>query len=375
MSRKLCDEAAYRAPLVAVAAHGLPGTTRELPAGPLAEPDWAGVLDGAGKHRLTGLLAAAITSGALPATSDQARQARAVHRTAQLRVLTLEHELVAIVDLLAGAGIDTRVLKGSALAHLDYADPVLRAYHDIDILLRPADIDRAVAKLSAAAFTRTLAEPRPGFDRRFDKGMTLRPSANYELDLHRTFVLGPWGRLVSIDDLWDAGQELTVAGRPLRALSRANRFLHACYHAALGDWPLRLGSLRDVAEMLRTVDEGEVRRIAKDWGVEALVAAAVADTQRLLGIASWSWVDSFVPSRREEAWLGLHTRTDKTFSAQAVATLRVLRWRDKPAYLRALVLPDSTYTSDRHSSAAHRLAYAVKEVRRGTRRPDCTDRY
>ena len=368
MSRKLCDETAYRAPLLAVAAHGLPGTTRTLPSEPLSEQDWTAVLEGAGKHRLTGLLNAAITGGALPATAEQARQVRAAHRTAQLRVLTLEHELVAIVDLLTRAGIDTRVLKGSALAHLDYPDPGLRSYHDIDILLRPDDIERAVAALSAAGFTRTLAEPRPGFDRRFDKGMTLRPSANYELDLHRTFVLGPWGRLVKIDELWDEGQELTVGGRSLQTLSWPNRFLHTCYHAALGNWPLRLGSLRDIAEMLRTDDGQAVRRIARAWGVEAIVATAVSDTQRLLAIPGWPWVDSFVPSRRDESWLGLHTRTDKTFAAQAVATLRVLPWRDKPAYVRALVLPDSRYTADRHASAMSRFTYAVKEVRRGTRR-------
>lgn len=368
MGRKLCDEAAYPAPLLAVAAYQLSGTTRVLPAAPLGEQEWATALDGALTHRLTGLLTAAIGDGALPATDGQARQARAAHRTAQLRVLTLEHELRAIVELLAGTGIDSRVLKGSALAHLDYPQPALRSYNDIDLLLRADDIVRAVATLSAAGFTRTLAEPRPGFDRRFDKGMTLRPAANYELDLHRTFVLGPWGRRVRLDELWDEGQEFTLAGGTVRALSRPNRFLHVCYHAALGNWPLRLGSLRDVAEVLKTVDEAAVRRIAMDWGIEAIVAAAVADTQRLLGITGWRWVESHVPNRREESWLGLHTRPDKTFAAQAVATLRVLRWRDKPAYLRALVLPDARYTAGRHSSPLSRFAYAAREVHRGSRR-------
>jgi len=368
MGRELCDASAYPAPLLAVAAYGLPGTTPDFPPGTLDSGAWKAALAGAGKHRLTGLLSAAITDGALPATSEQAREARAAHRTAQLRVLTLEHELVAIVDLLTGAGIDCRVLKGSALAHLDYADPGLRSYNDIDILLRPEDIERAVAVLAGTGFTRTLAEPRPGFDQRFDKGMTLRPSANYELDLHRTFVLGPWGRRVRLDELWASSQELVVAGRTMQALSQPHRFLHVCYHTALGNWPLRLGSLRDTAEVLRTVDEAAVRSIAKGWGVEAIVAAAVADTARLLGVDGWSWAESYVLDRREESWLGLHTRTDKTFAAQAVATLRVLPWRDKPAYLRALVLPDSRYTADRHASTFSRFTYAVKEVRRGTRR-------
>ena len=187
-------------------------------------------------------------------------------------------------------------------------------------------------------------------------------------------MLGPWGVLVDLDRLWDEGQEFRVGGRPVRALSRPNRFMHACYHAALGDWPLRLGSLRDVAEMLRWVDRdgASIRRLAASWGAEAVVAAAVADSRRLLGTAPAGelsdWAERYVPSRREEAWLALHTHTDKTFSAQAIATLRVLpRWRDKAAYLRALVLPDTRYTAGRHTSTLARFGYAIREVRRGRR--------
>jgi Uncharacterised nucleotidyltransferase len=248
----------------------------------------------------------------------------------------------------------------------------LRSFVDLDILVRPADIDRAVRVLVAAGFVRTLAEPRPGFDRRFDKGTTLVSPAGYELDLYRTFVLGPWGVLVDLDGLWDGGQEFTIGGRPLRALSRANRFLHACYHAALGDWPLRLASLRDVAEMLRGVDQNDevLTRLAADWGVEAVMAAAIADMQRLLGISTTgelsSWAQCYVPTRREEARLALHTHTDKTFAAQALATLRVIpRLRDKAAYVYALVLPDVRYTAGGHSSASARFRFAIREVRRG----------
>ncbi|MGH3933157.1 MAG: nucleotidyltransferase family protein [Pseudonocardiaceae bacterium] len=394
MGRRLCGADEYPAPLLAVAGYRLPGAGRAFPGEPLGEQAWAAVLAGARIHRLTGLLSAATGDGALPATQIQVQQAKAAHRAALLRVMTLERELIAVVELLAGEGVESRVLKGSAVAHLDYSDPALRSFIDLDVLVRARDIDRAVMVLSAAGFARTLAEPRPGFDRRFDKGLTLiRPAEfGFELDLHRTFVLGPWGVLVDLDGLWDGGQEFTVGGHRVRALSLPNRFMHACYHAALGDWPLRLGSLRDVGEMLRRVDRGQldpgqldpgqldpgqldpdgaaIRLLASSWGAEAVVAAAVADSRRLLGITSpgelSDWARRYVPNRREEAWLALHTHTDKTFSAQAIATLRILpRWRDKAAYLRALVLPDARYTAERHASAPARFRYAVREIRRG----------
>lgn len=372
MGRRICGEDEYPEPLLAVAGYGLPGASRVFPGEPLSEQAWAALLAGTQTHRMTGLVSAATSDGALPATRVQVEEAKSVHRIQLLRVMALECELLGVVELLAGGGVECRILKGSAVARLDYADPSLRSFIDLDILVRASDIERSVAILSAAGFQRTLAEPRPGFDRRFGKGMTLIPPAGFELDLHRTFVLGPWGVGLDLDQLWDEGQEFVVDGRPLRTLSQLNRFVHACYHAALGDWPLRLGSLRDIAEMLRHLDRerASIRRLAMDWDVEAVVAAAVADTRRLLGIAPAGelsdWAERYVPSRREEAWLALHTHADKTFSAQAVATVRVLpRWENKAAYLRALVLPDARYTAGRHASVPARFRYAIREICRG----------
>jgi hypothetical protein len=373
VARTLCGEDSYPAPLLAVAGHGPAGTTRPFPAEPLDDAAWAALLAAAKANRLLGRLRAAVDAGALPVTADQRGQARAVHRAVLLRVLSLEQRLVEVSGVLADAGVESRVLKGSAYAHLDYPEPALRSFVDLDLLFRPSDMDRAVAVLTRAGFTRFLPEPRPGFDRRFDKGTTLR-GADVEIDLHRTFVLGPWGVRVDIDALWDAGQEFTVGGRTLVALSAPNRFLHACYHAALGDWPLRLGSLRDVVQLVPADSESQGALIerARSWGVQAVAAAAVADACRLLGVEPAgplrSWAAGYVPTRREEHWLGLHTREDKTFAAQAIATLPVLPGiRDKAAYLRALVLPDERYTAGRHTSALSRFRFGLREALRGRR--------
>jgi hypothetical protein len=375
--RRLCGEDEYPAPLLAVAGHRLPGARRAFPVRPLDDDRWASLLNAAAEQRVTGLLNAAAVDGVLPVTDAQQREALDAHRRRRLRVLALEHQLATVVDVLGDGGdggVDTRVLKGSAVARLDYADPAIRSYIDIDILVRAADVDRAVALLTAAGFRRTLAEPRPGFDRRFDKGMTLIAPSGYELDLHRTFVLGPWGAVMNPDQLWDDGESVIVGGRAFWALSRPYRFLHACYHAALGNWPLRLASLRDVAEQLRRgQDDRAVLEIASAWGVGAIVAAAIDDSRRLLGTdaddALTVWARQHRSSRRDVAWLALYTRSDKTFAAQALATLPVLSWHDRVSYLRALLLPSAAYTADRHRSARARLMYALREIRTGRRLP------
>jgi len=371
VARRLCGEDSYPPALLAVAGHGLTGATRPFPESPPDDEAWATLLAAARTHRVLGQLRASVDAGRLPATATQVQQARAAHRMVLLRVLSLEQQLVAVHARLAGAGVESRVLKGSAYAHLDYPEPALRSFVDLDLLFRPDHFDRAVAVLTEAGFTRILAEPRPGFDRRFDKGTTMR-AAGVELDLHRTFVLGPWGLRVDLESLWDAGAEFTVGGRRLTALSAPNRFLHACYHAALGDWPLRLGSLRDVAQLSPPDDTAQTALIdrATRWGVQAVVAAAVADSARLLGVAPTgplrSWALAHTPTRREEHWLALHTQENKTFAAQAIATLPELPGlRDKAAYLRALMLPDGRYTEGRHHSALSRFRFGVREALRG----------
>ncbi|SFA98106.1 Uncharacterised nucleotidyltransferase [Amycolatopsis marina] len=372
MARRLCDEDNYPAALLAVAGYGLAEATRPFPTAALDDAAWDRLLEAARTHRLIGQLRAAADAGTMPATREQTARVRTAHRSILLRVLSLEAELVGVAELLGAAGVEFRVLKGSSFAQLDYPQTALRSFIDLDILVRADDIDHAVAALTEAGFARTLAQPRPGFDRRFDKGTTLRNPKGFELDLHRTFVLGPWGVLVDLAELWREGETFGVGGRTLTALSRPNRFLHACYHAALGDWPLRLGSLRDVAQLLPHTDAEGAALIgtAERWGVRAVVAAAVADATRLLGLelscAFTEWARTYVPNRQEEGWLALHTHAHKTFAAQAIATVPVLpSLRDKAAYLRALVLPDTRYTEGRHASALSRFRFALREARRG----------
>lgn len=75
-----------------------------------------------------------------------------------------------------------------------------------------------------------------------------------------------------------------------------------------------------------------------------------------------------MPTLRDESWLALHNNPDKTFAAQALATLRVLPgWRDKLAYVRALAAPDRAYTADRHASRRSRFRYAIVQARLGSR--------
>jgi hypothetical protein len=72
--------------------------------------------------------------------------------------------LLAVIDLLTEATIETRVLKGAAVAHLDYSRPAQRSFIDLDILARGEHFDRAEQTLitASSALFRSLGRASTG---------------------------------------------------------------------------------------------------------------------------------------------------------------------------------------------------------------------
>ena len=200
---------------------------------------------------MLGLLSEAVRVGDL---SLEDYQVEAVIRTARSWLthdLWVERELLRIADVLTGAGIPFRVLKGVALANSVYADPALRVFGDIDILVA-ADrfVDAATLLAESRGAIRELPELRPGFDRRFGREILLRSGAT-EIDVHRTLVDGPYGLTIPLADLLEDPIEFPLGDRVLPGLGHTDRFLHACYSVALS--LVALPGTRDRVEYLRAV--------------------------------------------------------------------------------------------------------------------------
>ena len=216
------DVVTLPATLAGVAAFGLPGVRppmRQVP----AAGEWRALLTAATRERLTPLLAIAADEGALRLTDDQHREARRAHEQAMRLCVLLERALVEVSDELDAAGVEHRVLKGSAVAHLDFPDPAWRAFGDVDVLVRGSDYDRALGVLTAKGAHRRYHEVRPGFDRRFGKGACVVLTDGTQIDVHRTFVSGPFGLTVDLPELFETWTTFDVGGRdPAGARSRAS---------------------------------------------------------------------------------------------------------------------------------------------------------
>lgn len=287
-------------------------------------------------HRLTGVAFAAMLAGDLEV--DEPAAVAEAHRTAMASSLLLEDVLLDALSVLASADIDHRVVKGAALAHRSES-PEWREFGDNDVLVRPGDLGRAAAAMEDAGATRVHEPVSPQWEQRFAKSITLRWRET-ELDLHRTLAPGPYGLTIDGDALFASSDTFELAGVAVPTLGAEHHLIHAAVHVALGDVVARLGNVRDIAMLLSTPDIDADRVIATvaDWGVEAPFATGVVAADELgaetTGVVEWA--RRYRPSRTDRRLMHSYAQREGRFRRQAVASLRVLGWRDRVAYLRSL---------------------------------------
>jgi hypothetical protein len=354
--------------LRAVAAYGLSGHGGGFPTAALEEATWRQLMRSVEQQRLVGFLEAVIREGALPATEEQAAEVAEAHLRWCAGVLQLERRLLELADLFATEGFEWLILKGPAVAHLDYPAPELRSFGDLDLLFRPRDLDRVVETFAAIGYRRQTEQARPGFEQRFGKGTTLTGPDGSELDLHCNLVFGTFGLLIDLDELFRSAVRFRLGGTELSALGAETRLLHACYHAALGDPRPRFSSTRDVAQMFARGDRDEDRllHLVRQWRAEAVVQRAILLCSDLLGFVPDGpvvrAVAQHVLSRREERAVASYVGNNRSHAAKVVATLPYLPGtRDRVAFLRAMTAPNPEFV------ASHGGQPGWAWVRRGVR--------
>ncbi len=346
--------------VAAVSGYGLPGSA-PLPDQPVDQATWRGVLELATGDRVTPLLADAVADGALPTTARQHEQAVMAHEQTMRLCVLLERSLLDVTRELAGAGIGYRVLKGAGVAHLDYQSPAQRAFGDVDLLVPSAEYDRALGCLIDSGARRRYTEVRPGFDRRWGKGACLVLADGTEIDVHRTFVAGPFGLTIDLAELFRFTATVSIGGRELPVLDRESRFLHACFHASLGDRTPRLVALRDVAQMILTtdLDRDEALERARRWRADAVVARAIRLAWSRLGLETTpilEWASAHRPDRFQARALRAYTAPSRSYATQVVAGITAVPGvPEKVAYMRALLLAEPGHLAQRDGSYHRRI--------------------
>jgi hypothetical protein len=278
-----------------------------------------------------------------------------------------------VLDRLRESGVDTIVLKGAALAVLDYEDVGVRPMVDLDVLVRPATADHAAEALESAGWQRLGSRSRSRIA--VLHADELRGPGGEGVDLHwRTFMSRE-----PEESLWGASVPLVLAGAPTRALCAADRLLHVCVHGLAPNTPR---AIRWVADAAAVVARHEV-----DW--ERLVDQAQRREHSLTAARALRYLSRLleipVPAAAlDELERGPHSTVEVAFHQAGMRTVTLreaVRWHwlryrrvepnllraalGFPRYLRLLLGYDARRPFLRH--VARRLGAGARRIAPGHR--------
>jgi hypothetical protein len=313
---------------------------------------WPIVLSGIDFHRLTGIALASWERGGLELASDQVEELAAHHRSAMVLALTIERQLLSLVGAFREAGVRVVVIKGPAVAHGVYPDPSMRPFGDLDLLVSAADWRRACEVLRSNGYRRDLPEPRKGFDERFGKAATHSDSSGFQVDLHRTLVLGPFGLWLDPDELLRHTEEFELAGRRLERLDRTGLLVNAALHAGLGASPPLLLPLRDVVQAAAhpAVDWARLQDWASRWRLALALAHAFENAERQMDVelpAPARAIIAMPPGRAERSALRAYGERRRTGGMALAAVRAIPGVRPKTVYVLGLLLPSREFLQAR----------------------------
>lgn len=260
-------------------------------AGLLAQPiDWPRLGELAALHGVVGLarrkLLALDAAPAVPEPTWRAMEQAA----AQIAFdgMVQQRQLAHALAGLRGAGIESLLLKGFALADLVYPDPLTRPSADLDLLVRPDQVPAACQALARLGCTLPDADTvAVQLANAYDLPVILPALAGQPglLELH--WNLAPRGLFALDLELWRARAEgFQVAGQPVLRFSPEDMLLHLALHMRKHRY-VGLRWLVDVAELLRLgaarpLDWQYITGSARAAGLTVLLYTSLALASRLL---------------------------------------------------------------------------------------------
>ncbi len=255
--------------------------------------DWPAVMDLARTHCMEPLmgwqlksLCPDVVDGDFSAHLDQ------VLRFYTARHLMLSANLIKVLGILEGEGIQAVALKGPVLAAMLCDDIPWRDSCDLDLLVRRGDITRAKDVLIAAGYRLDTQLP-PGEEKAAfhwrSQLVLVHDGINPAVDLHWQLLPSLFPAARYLESVWERVEPAMFQGRKVITLSPEDQLMFLCGHAARHSWQ----SLRLAADLGRLIHlhDGRSGRPgaplrALDW--ERVIAAArKADGSRVLALGLW----------------------------------------------------------------------------------------
>jgi hypothetical protein len=195
------------------------------------------------------------------------------HRAQVFATLRMTGELFRLLELFAAQDILALVVKGPVLAMQAYADPTIRSYSDLDLLVRQPDIRRATESLLVAGYQ--AAVPLSAIDAGRIPGQYLfaKSDTNLLVELHNELTLRYFPRRLPLEKLFAQRTVVRLDHHEVPVLAVEDELVYICVHGATHLWD-RLNWIADVAALVThqsDIDWMAVRGTAKEVGVERML--------------------------------------------------------------------------------------------------------
>lgn len=272
--------------------------------------------------------------------------ATALDKSVAAREIMLLGALAEARAAAAGAGIELAPLKGAALLELGIYRPGERGMSDVDLLLRPKDLEPFERLLSGLGYS-----PMPNSADAWVKASS-GEAPPVILDLHT----GLW-HIKNTEEFFRWGLEPGPSGL---SLSLPDLFLHAAAHPLLHHGELTPRALEDCARIAAAAPgEG-----GKFWALAARKAEvyglrpAVWPVIKRLGLEERT-ARPFAPRGLEKVKAAFFEKAARKRSAALEYLLPVLH---RPAMAAGYLVPDKRFMLRRYGSASP-LSYAFRPLR------------
>ena len=199
----------------------------------------------------------------------------------------LTRELLDLLSLFSKSDIPVLPFKGPTLGLQAYGDPALRTFADLDILVRPADLENARSVLLDGGFRSSFPTTparralllRQGSHESFERD----DGVAVELHWRIAGAISDFG--LDYNRLWSRLGAVSLGRRRVPALRPVDLLFVLCIHGAKHAWA-RLAWICDVAELIRrtpdmdwtaVVAEAELLKAGRVLGLGLLLADQLLD--------------------------------------------------------------------------------------------------
>lgn len=311
-----------------------------------------------GYHGVSALVVDAMQGRSAWTTWHGAVRERLQHDYRGMAALELlrQRESQRMLEEFALTGIDTLLLKGTALAYGLYPEPALRTRTDTDLLIGPADKARAFDLLRDLgyrmpnAITGRYVSTQQTFLKE-QQGVTHAVDLHWQISNAHVFA-----RQFPFAELWEAALPVTALGTAAYMLSLPHALLHACLHRAVhirrgeGD---RLQWYYDIHLLsARLGDRGwqSFAALAHDKGLRMVCADALQGCRQQLGTRLPEQVMTTLAAPGSRHELSAALLAGSWLKSELTNYRALPSWRARWALLREQLLPDARYMQQRYGA-------------------------